>query len=101
MTKEDVIGWLEFLSEQEHVKADGIAPCDTEIALGMAIEALKQPEIIWCKNCKNCVVRKVMKTNRQGSPLEDGYFCIKLVSGFGCKVRPDWFCADGERKEGE
>ena len=44
MTKEDVVGWLEFLSEQEHIKADGIVPCDTEIALGMAIEALKQPE---------------------------------------------------------
>lgn len=44
MTKEDVIGWLEFLREQERVKADGIVPCDTEIALGMAIEALKQPE---------------------------------------------------------
>lgn len=46
MTREDVIGWLEFLSEQEHVKADGIVPCDTEIALGMAIEALKQPKWI-------------------------------------------------------
>lgn len=58
-------------------------------------------ELVRCKDCKNCIVRAVGKTNRQGSPLEDGYFCIKLASGFGWRVKPDWFCADGERREGK
>lgn len=88
MTKEDVIGWLEFLSEQEHIKADGIVPCDTEIALGMAIEALKQPEIIRCKDCKH--------KEESVSPSWEGW-CNRLH----CGCDNDWFCVDGERKEGE
>ena len=44
MKPEDVIGWLEFMKEKEHDKADSIVSCDTEIALGMAIKTLKERE---------------------------------------------------------
>ena len=47
MNREDVVDWLEYMKEEEHAKTDSIVPCDTEIALGMAIEALKQPEQKW------------------------------------------------------
>ena len=43
MTITEVIEWLEFMKEEEHTKADSVVPCDTEIALGMAIDAIKYP----------------------------------------------------------
>lgn len=45
MTREDVIGWLEYLSDAARSKADGLVPTDIEIACGMAIDALKAQEL--------------------------------------------------------
>jgi len=53
MTREEVINWLKYLQHEEHLKADSIVPSCTEIALQMAIEALNQPEIVRCKDCKH------------------------------------------------
>lgn len=44
MTKTEAINILRFMKEEEHTKADSLEPCNTEIALGMAIEALKQKD---------------------------------------------------------
>ena len=88
MTKEDVIGWLEFLSEREHIKADGIVPCDTEIALGMAIKALKQPEIVRCKECKYAEP-SLLPSKHPWCSIHEFY------------REPDWFCADGKPKGGD
>lgn len=49
MTKEEVVDWLKILQHEEHVKADGIVPSCNEIALQMAIDALKQSD-----KCENC-----------------------------------------------
>lgn len=52
MTKQEAIEWLEFMREQEHAKgALSPTPCNTEIALQMAINAMKQPEIVRCRDC--------------------------------------------------
>ena len=52
---------------------------DCENAFLMAIEALKQPEIV---RCKDCLWNEECK--REGK-----------TGGF------DWYCADGERKDGD
>ena len=44
MTREDVISWLEYLSDDARSKVDGLIPTNIEIACGMAIEALKAQE---------------------------------------------------------
>lgn len=44
MKREDVIDWLEYLSEDARVKADSIVPTNIEIACKIAIEALKAQE---------------------------------------------------------
>lgn len=44
MTLLEALDWLNFLKEEEHIKADSIVPCDSEIAIGMAIESLKQQQ---------------------------------------------------------
>jgi len=44
MTREDVISWLEYLSDDARSKADGLVPTNIEIACGMAIDALKAQE---------------------------------------------------------
>lgn len=44
MTREEVKAWLKHLKDDAHEKADSIVPCDIEIALGIAIEALEQPK---------------------------------------------------------
>lgn len=44
MTREDVISWLEYLSDDARSKADSLVPTNIEIACGMAIDALKAQE---------------------------------------------------------
>ena len=50
------------------------------------IEGRDQPEIIRCYACKH------------GEKASDVYLCGKS-RGFGLAHEPNWFCADGERKE--
>lgn len=60
------------------------------VALQMGIRAIQQPEIIRCKDCK-----------RWTSPS----FGYKNAQVGDCRIlgatHADWFCADGERKEGD
>ena len=51
------------------------------------IEGREQPEIMRCYACKH------------GEKANDVYLCGK-PRGFGLAHEPNWFCADGERKEG-
>ena len=67
MTHEDVISWLEYLSDDARSKADRLVPTNIEIACGMAIDALKaqepKPPIVkensygwkfyYCPSCRN------------------------------------------------
>jgi len=50
------------------------------------IEGREQPEIIRCYACKH------------GEKANDVYLCGK-PRGFGLAHEPNWFCADGEKRE--
>lgn len=66
-------------------------PCvDCEDAFLMAIDALRQPEIVRCKDCKH------YKESQQGVPRTENrrYVCDEF------NPDDDWFCADGERENG-
>ena len=52
---------------------------------GLALEALRQPEIVRCKDCKWFY-----------QPFVNEGMCIKHDHDFH---DTDWYCADGERKE--
>ena len=55
MTREDVISWLEYISDDARSKADGLVPTNIEIACGMAIDALKaqEPRVMTLEEIKN------------------------------------------------
>ena len=55
-------------------------------AFMLAMEALKQPDIVRCKDCKN----------KEKDGISEGFHYCNIN---GLQVTDDWFCADGERKE--
>lgn len=58
-------------------------------AMGIAIESLKQPEIIRCKDCKYCVDYGM-----------GGYYCeSEDIVPVGNYVEPDGFCNFARRRE--
>lgn len=85
MTREDVISWLEYLSDDARSKADGLVPTDIEIACGMAIDALKTQEPrVTCSVCK------------YSRCLSGEWFCFMIgTSRYGKRVTDgDWYCKD-------
>ena len=68
---------LALLKEQDNCENCAIAIDD------------RQP-VVRCKDCEHCY----FASNRV--PMEQSHACGK----HGIDVTPDWFCADGERKEG-
>lgn len=56
-----------------------------------ALELLKQPKVVRCKDCKWYI---------EGYDIDGKWFthCDGSVRTYG-HTRPDWFCADGERKD--
>ena len=61
---------------------------DMAKAVLMGVKALEEPEIVRCKDCKwYC-------KSDPGHP--DCDFCKRLICG---TIKPDFYCADGERKE--
>lgn len=83
MTRQEAIEWLNFMWEQEYAKGDlSPTPCNTEIALQMAIDALKQPEIVRCKDCEHGVGYV---------PICEDIYCVM----YDQRHNEDWFCADG------
>lgn len=92
MTREEAIQTLDKMpicvecDSSFHIECD-----DCQNAFIMAIHALKEPEIIRCKDCilrgneHKCVVAYLAKQKNQPLFLYDN--------------RGEWFCADGKRKE--
>lgn len=87
MTKQELIELLKKARKQlkkYHVPKD-------EQTVRLSIDTLEtvlseQPTIVRCKDCK-----------RRGT-----YDCPVYVGGDGmCSEPDDWYCADGERKEGQ
>lgn len=52
------------------------------------VETYSEQELVRCKDC------------RHGEKVNAVYLCGKS-RGFGIAHAPDWFCADGEWKEGD
>jgi len=56
---------------------------------GMTASAIESGKLVWVVRCKEC---------RYGEKANAVYLCGKS-RGFGIAHDPDWFCADGERKD--
>ena len=58
----------------------------------MTASAIENGKLVWIVRCKDC---------KHGEPCNDGeIYCKKDVGTIETAVhKPDWFCADGERKE--
>lgn len=86
MTNQEAMEWLKFMWEQEHSKGDlSPTPCNTEIALQVAMDALKQPEIVRCKDC------------------EFGQKCVPPHTDYWCDLwgryhDKNWYCAEGRKR---
>ena len=84
MTRQEAIEWLKFMREQEPAKGElNSIQCKTEIALQVAIDVLKQPKIVRCKNCLH---------GMNFAPVCKGIHCARYDKWHN----EDWFCADGE-----
>ena len=67
---------------------------------GLALEALRQPEIIRCKDCKHRPIKPNDYENGFDLEFPDGKCPCKCADGWYSWYPADnWFCADGERKE--
>ena len=90
MTREEAIEWLD--GELDYYEA--CVRCHEEDGAGveaykMAIEALKEPEIIRCKDCKDC--------EEVGPGL---FYCESdYIIPIGNYVEPDGFCNFAKRRE--
>lgn len=78
MTREKAIEILEGLA----------VPISAETAFDMAIDALEQPEIVRCKDCKH--------RDPEDHKCDCGHTILWQLPR-----DDDWFCADAEREEGE
>ena len=97
MTREDAIKLLDILPLcNECNKVSFPYSCvECGDAFLLAIEALKQPEIVRCKDCKFglCINPNCDYENRF---IE----CMKYpIANLRITHKPDWFCADGVKIE--
>lgn len=84
MTKQDAIETIRIAIA--HVEWE--YPMNYAVAFDMAVEALSQPEIIRCWNCKHGEKSPTFKH------YPDMTWCNKHLTSHN----DDWFCADGERR---
>lgn len=75
---------LALLKEQEDVNNALVDQCDRIRKL--VIELAEQPQIVRCKDCKH------------GVPSSDEYMLCNKGIKFDQYKKPDWFCADGEKR---
>lgn len=89
MTREEAIEVLDILPLCNECDSNNFPYTCVECgdAFLLAMEALKQPEIVWCKDCRWW---HESKTN-------NGFGDCGQANGITLKSS-DWFCADGERK---
>lgn len=70
----------------------GVATVITEIENAPTVDAV---EVVRCKNCKNCTLYYPEKRlDKEATPA---WLCERYKRW----RNPDFFCADGERREGE
>ena len=88
----EAIAWLANIKEKYiHGGDEEFDECRRE-SIDMAIKALRQPQIVRCKDCihrgksEKCVLAAIS--------VEKDYPLFMLDN------RGEWYCADGKRKEG-
>ena len=83
---------LELLKEQQIISDCLTDQCERVRRLRK--ELSEQPQIVRCKDCRYAEPTKNMRG-------ENRYACINRMTGIDQDFthKPDWFCADGERKE--
>ena len=82
MTKQDAIEAIRMAIAQ----VEWEYPMDYAAAFDMAVEALSQPEIIRCKEC------------RYGEPMCKPWDDVVCTQNRATHC-PDWFCADGKHRD--
>ena len=83
VNREWAIMWLNAIKEKYiHGGDEQLDYCRRQ-AIDIAVEVLTEPLIVRCKDCKH------YKDDR----------CFFTMRRYG--LHGDWFCADGERKDGE
>ena len=91
MTREEAIELLDILPVCNECDSSNFPYTCAECcdAFLLAMEALKQPEVVRSKDCKH----------GQYEEWDNGECVDKTVycDGYGIH-KPDWFCADGERR---
>ena len=70
-------------------RGNGKSECTAELATDVLALLKEQETVVQCKDCEHCY----FASNRV--PMERSYACEK----HGIDVTPDWYCADGKRKE--
>ena len=88
MTREEAIELLDILPWCNECDSSNFPYTCVECgdAFLLAMEALKQPEVVRCKDCKYW--------------HETIYDTPKWMPCMSVQTSGNWFCADGERKEG-
>ena len=88
--REWAITWIEAIKEKYiHGGDESYDDCRRR-SIDMAIEALKQPEIV---RCKDCIYRWKSEKCVLAAISEEKDFPLFMLDNRG-----EWFCADGEKK---
>lgn len=88
MTKAEALALLYKMELAYRVDVD--YGSDAAQAIDEAIKALEQPEIVRCKDCK-----WYTKSDPQHPDCD---YCLRIICG---AIPPDFYCADGERRDDE
>ena len=95
MTREEAIKILDILPLCNECDSNNFPyTCvDCGDAFLLAMEALKQPEIVKCKDCAYAIFKEGL--------VQPGHIvCTKPFTEHWQSVKPNnWFCANAERKE--
>jgi hypothetical protein len=75
---------LALANLKRHISGGGVIDRCTNRAIDMAIKALEQPEIVYCRYCEHAKFVKM------------GVWCCK---GGGGLVSPDFFCGHGKKRK--
>ena len=89
LTTYGAILWLKDIKKRYIHGGDESYDENRKQAIDIAIKALEQPEIVRCKDCKHRDETTEDCANVDSVCYRNGY------------IKEDWFCADGERKDGD
>ena len=102
MTREEAIRIVDLRSTCRECMVSGVDCDDCDSAFAMAIEALKQPEIVRCKDCKHRPKKPDWENYESVYDIEfpDEKCPCQCSSDewYSWYPEDDWFCAEGERK---